>query len=55
MLFAVDFYGTERLSLCLCRKPALRYVLYVLLCMAIFLLGYYGAGYNPQEFIYFQF
>ncbi len=55
MLFAVDFYGTERLSLRLCRKPALRYVLYVLLCMAIFLLGYYGAGYNPQEFIYFQF
>ena len=55
MLFAVDCCGTERLSLCLCRKPALRYVLYVLLCMAIFLLGYYGAGYNPQEFIYFQF
>jgi len=34
---------------------ALRYTVYFLLIVALLVFGSYGAGYDPQEFVYFQF
>ena len=34
---------------------ACRYLVYFLLITAILLFGSYGPGYDPQEFVYFQF
>ena len=33
----------------------LRYLIYVIILLAIFIFGYYGAGFDPQDFVYFQF
>lgn len=36
-------------------NPWLRYAVYLMLIISMTVFGYYGAGYDPQEFIYFQF
>ncbi len=33
----------------------LRYLIYVVILLAILIFGYYGAGFDPQDFVYFQF
>lgn len=33
----------------------LRYAVWFLLIAAILIFGYYGDGFNPQDFVYFQF
>ena len=33
----------------------LRYSVYAVLLLAVFVFGYYGAGYDPIEFVYFKF
>lgn len=57
--FAVDrLIHARRLSAVgtpLTHNPALRYAVYFILIAAIVIFGYYGSGYDPQEFIYFQF
>ncbi len=37
------------------RTVALRYGVYFLLIVLVLLLGSYGTGYDPQDFVYFQF
>lgn len=37
------------------KRTWLRYAVYFVLVMAILIFGSYGAGYNPQDFIYFKF
>ena len=39
----------------LLRTVWLRYLLWVAMLIAVALFGAYGTGYNPQEFVYFQF
>jgi hypothetical protein len=33
----------------------LRYAFYFVLLIVIFVFGYYGDGFDPQDFVYFQF
>lgn len=56
VLFAADVLG-QRWDLPdrLCRFVGLRYAVWVILILAIAVFGAYGAGYNAQEFLYFQF
>lgn len=55
LLVLVDLRGADSVLERISRSGAWRFAAYYVLCMAIFLFGYYGAGYNPQDFIYFQF
>jgi hypothetical protein len=32
-----------------------KYAVYLIILLAIFLFGYYGPGFDPQDFVYFQF
>ena len=32
-----------------------KYAVYLIILLAIFIFGYYGPGFDPQEFVYFQF
>lgn len=55
LLILVDLKGADGVLTRVSRSGAWRFAAYYMLCMVIFLFGYYGAGYNPQDFIYFQF
>ena len=58
ILFAMEFLHEKRLTLTELtdRLPgAVRFVLYLLLVLAIAVFGVWGPGYNAQAFIYFQF
>ena len=55
LLAYVDAKGADTLCDRLTQTCLVRYGLYFLLILAILVFGYYGAGYNPQDFIYFQF
>lgn len=56
LLYAVDWLITEKkLPDKLNRGYVLRFGVYFLLLAAILLFGSYGAGYDPQDFVYFQF
>lgn len=56
LLFAADwgenkFHFTEKLN----KSAALRFSVYFVLIAAVLIFGYYGAGFNPQDFVYFKF
>lgn len=55
LLAIVDLIDPVRISAKINRTQFLRFVIYFALCLIIFLFGSYGAGYDAQEFIYFQF
>lgn len=56
LLFAVDFAQKRREIVSLLnRTTAPRFAVYFALIVAVLLFGYYGAGYNPQDFVYFKF
>lgn len=55
-LLAADwFIANKNLAEKLNRRVAVRYVVYFLLIAAILVFGSYGEGYDPQDFVYFQF
>lgn len=56
LLAAVDLHGQKRdIAAALNDTQGRRYLVYFLLIAAILLFGSYGPGYDPQEFVYFQF
>ncbi len=55
MLFADWFVCEKSLWERLNRGVALRYCVYFFLICAIIIFGSYGSGYDPQDFVYFQF
>ena len=55
MLFADWFICEKSLWERLNRGVALRYCVYFFLICAIIIFGSYGSGYDPQDFVYFQF
>jgi len=61
VLLVVDYLGIRceqndtRLELIINRTLIPRYLIYFILITATLIFGSYGAGYNPQDFIYFQF
>lgn len=56
LLFVVDRLQSNRdLAASIANTVALRYVIYFCLISACLIFGYYGSGYDPQAFIYFQF
>ena len=55
-LFVLDWLQCSRaLPEKILRRPAARYGAYFALIVCILLFGSYGVGYNPQDFVYFQF
>lgn len=56
LLAVVDLRGKNcDIAAALDKHIACRYLVYFLLITAILLFGSYGPGYDPQEFVYFQF
>lgn len=56
LLAAVDVAAQKKDVLgYICGKFYLRYIIYLLLVLAIFFVGYYGPGFEPQDFIYFKY
>lgn len=56
VLLAVDYLGLRHnLAEKINNTIIPRYVIYFLLLAAIFIFGSYGVGYDPQDFVYFQF
>ncbi len=55
MLVFEAFNQNDRLFKKLGNNIVLRYVYYFVLLLAIFVFGYYGDGFDPQDFVYFQF
>lgn len=37
------------------RHTLLRYAVWLVILLSIFVFGYYGSGFDPQDFVYFQF
>lgn len=55
-LLAADWFITyKNLAQRLNSRLVVRYVVYFFLLVAILLFGSYGEGYDPQDFVYFQF
>ncbi len=55
-LFVLDWFITEkRLAKKINRTVALRYAVYFVLIAVVLIFGSYGDGYDPQDFVYFQF
>ncbi len=55
-LLVIDWFIIEKdLAERINRTVALRYVVYFLLIALILVFGSYGSGYDPQDFVYFQF
>lgn len=57
LMFAVSFFGRkESVREQISKKPyVVKYVMYVLLAVAVILFGRYGIAYDAQQFIYNQF
>ena len=56
LLYVVDFVQQKRsIAAAINRTVWLRYAVYLLLLLSIVFFGYYGPGYDPQDFVYFQF
>ena len=56
ILYIVDVINTKKpVAEFINRAVFLRYLIYVIILLAIFIFGYYGAGFDPQDFVYFQF
>ena len=56
VLAAVDVINTKLpLAQKINKTIWLRYLVYIVILLAIFIFGYYGAGFDPQDFVYFQF
>ncbi len=56
VLVAVDLINRKKpVAEIINSKVWLRYVVYLILLLAIFVFGYYGPGFDPQDFVYFQF
>ncbi len=56
VLFAVDFSNRNgRVSRFVNSHTVLRYAVYFVILLSIFVFGYYGSGFDPQDFVYFQF
>ncbi|MBQ6947852.1 MAG: MBOAT family protein [Clostridia bacterium] len=56
VLIAVDFLNHRSpLADKINRTLWLRYAVYFLLLLSILIFGYYGDGFDPQDFVYFQF
>ncbi len=55
-LLAVDYFISEKsLAERINRTVALRYAIYFVLIVFILIFGSYGTGFDPQDFVYFQF
>ena len=55
-LFAVDVINTKKpLVKLLGQTVFLKYFVFFVLIICIFIFGYYGNGFDPQSFVYFQF
>ncbi len=56
LLFVLDWFIAEKkLPEKINRTLVLRYAVYFVLIAAILIFGSYGDGYDPQDFVYFQF
>lgn len=56
ILYIVDVINSKKPVADFINKTVfLRYLIYVIILLAIFIFGYYGAGFDPQDFVYFQF
>lgn len=56
ILYIVDVMNTKRfVAHRVNRTIWFRYFVYVVILLSIFIFGYYGAGFDPQDFVYFQF
>lgn len=56
VLLVADWFITERaLPEKINKKIVLRYAVYFILIAVILIFGSYGEGYDPQDFVYFQF
>lgn len=56
ILYAVDVINLKKpLAQLLGKTVFLKYVVFFLLIICIFVFGYYGEGFDPQAFVYFQF
>lgn len=56
ILYIVDLINSKKpVADAINKTVFLRYLIYVIILLAIFIFGYYGAGFDPQDFVYFQF
>jgi len=56
VLFVVDFVTQKRdIATAINKTVVLRYTLYFVVIMILLIFGAYGQGYDPQDFVYFQF
>ena len=56
ILYIVDFVNSIKpVAKWINGRIFIRYLIYVIILLAIFIFGYYGAGFDPQDFVYFQF
>ncbi len=56
VLFTVDFLNRKQKITDFVNSHILvRYVVYFIILLSIFIFGYYGSGFDPQDFVYFQF
>ncbi len=55
-LYVVDVINTKKpVADIINRTIWVRYAVYFIILFAIFIFGYYGSGFDPQDFVYFQF
>ncbi len=56
VLYAVDLVNLKKpVAQIICNTVFIKYMVFLLLIMSILIFGYYGEGFDPQEFVYFQF
>ena len=56
ILIAVDIINLKKpLAEIIGKTVFIKYAVFLALLLCIFVFGYYGEGYDPQEFVYFQF
>lgn len=56
VLLLVDFFNRkQKITDFVNSHTAVRYLVYFIILLSIFVFGYYGSGFDPQDFVYFQF
>lgn len=56
VLFVVDLFNRkQQITRFVNSHTAVRYAVYFVILLSIFVFGYYGSGFDPQDFVYFQF
>ncbi len=56
VLFLVDFFNrNQKITHFVNSHMLIRYAVYFIILLAVFIFGYYGSGFDPQDFVYFQF